>query len=292
MPIKQLGPAIRKVLTKKFPNLGFELIKALENFILILEDKKHLYPDRGLGLGMGNNLWTLIQCVMFEILCSKVTFKMDALFGNDDSVIFIFGEGAELDKNVSTLIEEDLHLCEQLYIEQNQKKLFVSSNMVFYEEYTLSKFQSKECRADMNLGSLRTCSNIFEAKILTNSLISNLGYVPESLGELIRYFGYEFDPIESKLDFRLGGWYNRTHKGLSLVLREAYDSDFDNDTMYALAKASSIPWTFNPDPQYDLDETDRPLTAGRIDLIRRPPKGIKSAFLFMTRKELIKFFFS
>lgn len=290
MPIKQLGPILRKVLIPRFKDLGFELIEALENFVLVLEDKKSFHPERGLGLGMGNNIWTLIQVVMFDILAHKVDFEVDGLFGNDDSAIFIFGEGEELENRLTTFIDEDQLLCKSLGIEQNYKKMFTSTDLVFYEEYTRTKFIRKESRFDSNLGTIRLSNSIFEAKVLVNSLISSIGLVPQSVNEVINFFGYEFFPSEYKLDFRLGGWYTKRSHGLSLALREVYESEYDTNILYGMVEACSIDWTVSPEPGYDLDQDDRPFCRDRIELKRMLPKGIKSAFLFMTRSELVKFF--
>jgi len=298
MPIKQLGPIMRRVLTKKYPGKGFELIEALENLTLVLDDKgqTRVYGKRGLGLGMGNNIWTFIQCIVFYMVQECVDLPIDGLFGNDDCIYWI-PKRDDVDDHESDLyqvIDIDTQICQKLGIVINTKKGCQSEYPIFYEEYLMPGFRTKSARYIANLGAVRTCSNIYEAKYLACSILSNtqldLGPV---LDELVAYWGYEFHPREKLFSYEMGGWYRKRVNGLSPALIDMYKHRDILEEIIGATVACQESINYDPEPEFDMfDTSGRSLVKNGIRLLKAIPKdklGLTS-FMFLSNKEVINYF--
>jgi hypothetical protein len=232
---RELFHAIQDSLTEKYPDKDFSYFNIFRDFSVYDENMKPL-PNlhRGFGLGMANNLVTLCQCVMFEMLKYRMppSINLKGCFGNDDSIVAASCDDEASLYNSFELIEsEDDEICAALNVMKHPDKSFWSIWPIIFEEYGHDDFKDKDSRLACALASCNLAPNIKYAKCLTNALsplYKGKEYEQKILSDLIDQWGFEYYPQESDYDYSLGGWYTHLEDGCKTALREVENVQDDN----------------------------------------------------------------
>jgi len=164
---------------------------------------------RGHGLGMANNLTTLMQIVCFSMLIeltaeSGLDIKYDMICHNDDIIIGVKCSHEDLDDAINL----DCSVLESLGILISRDKSFTSPyGGVICERYAdrIDGFHKKQSYINREKLILFTCCNVTHMKSMLSSFYSKFEF-DINLGELISYFGYEFHPDEFDMPISIGGW--------------------------------------------------------------------------------------
>jgi hypothetical protein len=223
---RELFHAVQEVLSEEYPDKDFSYFDIYRNYSVYLEDWKSLDTTRGYCLGMANNLVTLCQCVMFEMLKRRVPEDLDlqGFFGNDDSVMSVDSSTTSSLEDLASAIEmADTDILSGLNVMIHPDKTYWSVWPIIFEEYGHENYQKKESRLAMALSSARLAFDIKFAKCVVNALsplFRGEEYERRILNDIIGHFGYEFFPQERDYSYSLGGWYTHSSDGCDLSLRE------------------------------------------------------------------------
>jgi hypothetical protein len=214
------------ILQERFPN-EFDFAFALEKWSLLLDEdiegvgkaNEVVYPPRGTGLGMANELTTLISCTLAEIVFSKLErhdrkIRNKIKFGvwNDDS-----GFTGPLDDLMAFFIE-DMKLHQKLdYIINTDKTQILKGG-----GWILGLQKSETFKVDrtyltrLTLWDKFYAPNISAAKTFVSSL--NSCDAKDTLEELIAHWGYEFYKEEVNQPILFGGWIHTKSRGMNTTL--------------------------------------------------------------------------
>jgi hypothetical protein len=223
---RELFHSVQKILSEVYPEKDFSYFDIYRNYSVYMEDWTLLDSTRGYCLGMANNLVTLCQCVMFEMLRRRTPEYLDiqGFFGNDDSIISIDSIlTMDLEQAASIVETIDADILEGLNVMRHPDKTFWSVWPIIFEEYGHSGFSEKESRLAMALSSAKLAPDIKMAKCIVNALspMFNGGEAEQRiLSDIIYHFGYEYFPGERDYSYSLGGWYTHLSDGCELSLRE------------------------------------------------------------------------
>lgn len=166
---------------------------------------------RGHGLGMANELTTLMQIMVYFFTNRKLgeegTYisSSRALFLNDDAIIFF----SEVSEETDDFIDMDFYLCSCLgIIAQKDKSFFSKTCAVFCELYYSRKTpiaNDKESYLLREQKILLRSGSILEAKFLLGNLKGSLKQVENMLKIVYTKFGYEFSSKEIDWPITFGG---------------------------------------------------------------------------------------
>jgi len=165
--------------------------------------------ERGHGLGMANNLTTLMQIVVFHLVVQQFIntgsdITIDMICHNDDIVIGIDGNSDDC----SNAIDSDIEILEGLGIIVSKDKSFYSDRLAIicerYLDITL-EFHPKDSYVKRELNLLQLSCNVTHLKNNLSQFYFKFGKDID-LNQLISKFGYEFHPKEFTLPISLGGW--------------------------------------------------------------------------------------
>jgi len=164
---------------------------------------------RGHGLGMANNLTTLMQIVCFSLLVENTAdtgldIEYDMICHNDDIII-----GVKCDE---TLLDDAINLdsivLEKLGIILSRDKSFYSSyGGVICERYgdRIDGFHKKESYILREQLLLYTCINVTHFKSMLSSFYCKFDHKID-LEELRAFYGFEFCKEEFDMPISIGGW--------------------------------------------------------------------------------------
>lgn len=209
---------------------------------------------RGHGLGMANELTTLMQIVLFfatnEILGEEGAYisSTSALFLNDDAVI-MFNKDETYD-NVEDFIDTDFDLCRGLGILAQRDKSFLSDNCAVFCEMYYSKrsdiINDKESYKLREESIILRSGSILEAKFLLGNLKGSLETTENMLNAIHSKFKSEFHKNEIEWPITVGGL--RPFKLLSVDLSLDIIKDLPNKEFilraYEANKNKRL-WKFN-----------------------------------------------
>jgi hypothetical protein len=241
---RELFHIIEEVLVEKFPDEErLKRFSIYRSYDLYMEDGTQFpnSPDRGFGLGMANNLVTLCQCLVYQMIRARLpeAVNISGSFGNDDSVLSLEVKDWTTIEETASLIEmEDTFICKGLGIEIHEDKSFWSFYPIFFEEYGKEAFQKKGSRLAMSLSHAMLSPHISYAKAIVNSLsplFTGDKWESNILNDIIYYWGYEFFPRETNFSYKLGGWLSFRKLDTSPVLQEIFSLTEDE---YAPAMSS------------------------------------------------------
>jgi hypothetical protein len=215
----ELLVATKEVLQDRYPGYGFDLmdvyscieITADKNINSIKKGEKIPFL-RGHGLGMANELTTLIQCVISSMVRARVLNKLDL-------DIHSYNDDFRCIGHISDLIayrEVDIQVNTDLGLEVHPDKTrILRGASVFLEEYTVPEDYDydKSILTYLTIIDQFFACNIVQAKDVIRSLgLKTFIRTPKEeliLGALKRvkeFWGYEFHPVESNLPSTFGGW--------------------------------------------------------------------------------------
>lgn len=209
---------------------------------------------RGHGLGMANELTTLMQILIFkltnEVLGEEGNYIVakDAFFLNDDAAIF-FDETATEDL-VEDFIDCDFSVCLGLGVLAKRDKSFYSSNCcVFCEMYYSKLFftmNDKESYLLRETRIIERVGSVLEAKFLLGNLKGDLHLIENLLAKTYSKFGYEFHKNEIDWPISIGGMRPFKLRGtdLSLMFLES-EPDIKNAFKAYRANKSKKLWSHN-----------------------------------------------
>jgi hypothetical protein len=228
---RELFLAVQEVLSEVYPEKDFSYFDIFRNYSIYMENWKPMQEtNRGYCLGMANNLVTLCQCVIFEMIqrrCPDV--ELQGFFGNDDSIIsFEQRLCSDIESNCALIEDTDDIVLRGLSVIKNPDKSFWSVWPIIFEEYGKEEFQGKESRLAMALSAAKLAPDIRFAKCVVNALsplFQGKDYERRILSDIIYHWGYEFFPEEVDYSYSIGGWYTHLSHGCDLSLRETYDID-------------------------------------------------------------------
>jgi len=191
-------------------NNSIELDKDIEG---VGKKGQIIFPSRGHCLGMGNELTTLIQCVIAKMIRDTLGFdsnKVKVDTWNDD-----FRAIGELSSLESWMVL-DIDYCERLgWVIKDEATAILKGASVFLEEYLIADEEidySKFIRESCSITNIEFCQNITEAKILGRSIYSSCSFlecegISKQFVRTVFNWGYEFyreEVIESE---KFGGWF-------------------------------------------------------------------------------------
>jgi len=167
--------------------------------------------ERGHGLGMANELTTLIQILIFFTVNYFIgkggdyVVSSKAFFLNDDSIFFINGT----DEDIECFVDYDNQVCSGLGIlVQKDKSFFSDSCAIFCEmyysrgkPYVNDKISYKVRETEI----MKRCSNILEAKMYAGNMKGTLSEIEDILKIVYIHLGYEFNKDEINWPITLGG---------------------------------------------------------------------------------------
>jgi hypothetical protein len=193
------------------PNKTFDLMLGYQRAKIYDSNFKAYRKNvRGTGLGMANEITTLIQCVIGHMISQWR--DINSLFFNDDGV---YGtDRSSYDSDIDIIA----YLYTRLGIELNLKKTIFSKANVFCEEYFRTEKYfldySKKQLMILPIADLFFQPSIVSAKRMFFSLDRNLigtGInIHPVVYPLIKVYGYEFYKTEYSMPYSFGGWYDRS----------------------------------------------------------------------------------
>lgn len=167
--------------------------------------------ERGHGLGMANELTTLIQIILFFLTNrvigeeSEYVSSSSALYLNDDAIVFVDGTTDD----VETFIDYDFFVCERLGILVQKDKSFYSSECAIFCEmyYARGKpfVNDKESYILRESNIISKCSNILEAKFYLGNMKGSLDEIENLLKKAYLNLGHEFSRDEIDWPITFGG---------------------------------------------------------------------------------------
>lgn len=167
--------------------------------------------QRGHGLGMANELTTLMQLMILYTTNFAIgkggdyVSSVKAFFLNDDSIIFVKGTEEDLD----TFIDYDYQVCSGLGVLLQKDKSFYSSSCAIFCEMYYSRgkpfVNNKVSYAIRETEIIRRSSNILEAKFYAGNMKGSLDQIESTLKRTYMDLGYEFNKDEINWPITLGG---------------------------------------------------------------------------------------
>jgi hypothetical protein len=275
MPHKVLESTIR-VLNEKYPGVGFNFGSCLYNLEIVQSDTGSLIDvKRGHGLGMANELTTLIQCavdnlVRLEYFSEFTKIKTDSF--NDD-----FRAIGPIDM-MRIYKEKDISTCTKLGFLLNLEKTdILYGASVFLEEYVVtdnSYDYSKEILTDMTIDNAFHAYNITHAKSLIRPISYELWAQDSDLlnkiSQVIQYWGYEFYSKECQFSSEMGGWIDLPFYGRYQAMRGNYLEFAIPECNNAAVEAEQSGVTIELHPKYSpYKYLRRDLREVKIDNITR-----------------------
>lgn len=165
---------------------------------------------RGHGLGMANNLTTLMQIILFRILQDKVSktgidVTLEMITHNDDIIIGVVCPSIDEAEDVLNL---DCIVAEKSGIIISRDKSFFSNiGGIICERYINKSvgLHKKISYRNREILLIYTAVNVCHAKSILSSVYAKFE-TEINIKEIISYFGYEFAPKEIELPISIGGW--------------------------------------------------------------------------------------
>jgi hypothetical protein len=223
------------VLCEKYPKY-FDDFYLFLNYSLVLDKDipnigkkgETVYPLRGTGLGMMNEIVTLISCAKTEMIFNriersiteKIRRRIQVGIWNDDSVFVGKRKYVEFFRQV------DLQVCDQLDYYLNQEKTVVIDNScwILGMASSISYDTNKDYFFRTIIWSKSSCRNICFAKSFIKSLTFPES-VMDTVTEFISNFGYEFYPEERNEPAAFGGWIHPKKNGIDTTLERVSTAD-------------------------------------------------------------------
>jgi len=231
MPHKILDATIRR-LVKRYPDFGFEYGTIFTNAKIRPSkeadaSEQNLEINRGHGLGMCNEITTLIQCTIDSMTKQKLgtDHKIHTDCFNDD--FRAIGSLGVLYR-YQTIDRE--HLGRLGFVLSENKTAIIKGASVLLEEYDVCDKGldwSKKILQDMALDDIFEATNIVHAKYLARPLFYNfwlndMNEELEKFAAVVEYWGYEFYPEEAAYPSEMGGWADLQYMGRSVAMRDNF----------------------------------------------------------------------
>jgi hypothetical protein len=211
---QELLTEVLKHLHEKLPQI--EVLKYFDfydHFEVYDPDTNQTYTtERGYGLGMANNLASLILSALNLLLTEDLDYKVcDTLVFNDDSIVAIKGNLTSADYLLIHEAEDRLLSSFDLLL--NAKKSYLGFEGVFCEHYSNDSHNIKENKLVCALSKCFLVPYTFLAKMLMNACLNNFHYelsenVLNEISDIISFHDYDWYPTEYQLPYELGGWYS------------------------------------------------------------------------------------
>jgi len=248
----ELLVATKEILMEIYPGVGFDLMDIYSN-IEITADKdiysikkgENIPFFRGHGLGMANELTTLIQCTIAKMVRARVLniSDLDIFTYNDDFACIGYIEDLiayrKEDIEVNTLLGLEVH---------PDKTRILRGATVFLEEYTVPEGYDyeKSILTYLTIIDQFFACNIVQAKDVIRSLGLKM-YIRTPKEELIlgalkrikEFWGYEFHPVEANLPSCFGGWIDLKQYFTDDSLIAGDIEKIDPNILYKLACAEA-----------------------------------------------------
>jgi len=246
---KYICKIILEALRKRFPDCEAFGFSSFYDGPWFDGDKGH----RGHGLGMANELTTLMQILLYVFTNRKLGEEGSYIgsskgyFLNDDAIIFF----KEDDESIEDFVDMDFYLCECLGIMAQKDKSFLSKHCcVFCEMYyarvsrSINRKESYELRESSIL--LRS-SSILEAKFLLGNLKGSLDQIENILRKVYAKLGYEFSPKEIQWPLTVGGLRPMKLRGTDFSLKYIFEEFNSLGTIFRAYTANKNRklWSYN-----------------------------------------------
>jgi hypothetical protein len=252
---------IKQELERKYPDLDFSCFLVLIHQNIELDTdipgigKKGdlVYPKRGHSLGMGNELTTLVQCIISRIVKNSLQLenKISVDVWNDDFRCHGCLEDVRSYRNRDLQVVKDLD-----YPLSGEKTRILYGATVFLEEYSfideIKADYSKDNRKICLLANILFARNIYEAKEYSRAVYEDLSdlfirnsEVSKIYMEIITLWGYEFNKAELILPARLGGWYTCKYMFLDETFNLRAFNELDLSLLTKLARAEEASVNLN-----------------------------------------------
>jgi len=235
---------------------------------------------RGHGLGMANELTTLMQIIIFYVTNKMLgdegnyIASTKSLFLNDDAVIFF----KETDyQQVEDFADMDFEVCSKLGVLAQKDKSFISEYCcVFCEMYYSHLFpdqNDKQSYALRETSIILRAGSLLEAKFLLGNMKGSLEQVENTLKLVYSKFRHEFNKNELDWPITVGGMRPFKLRGSDLSL-EYIKNLPDKESIFKayLANKNKRLWGFNK----FLKEFEPPLFKVYPSLIREEDTSILS----------------
>jgi len=202
---------------------------------------------RGHGLGMANELTTLMQFIIEDMVAIECGFTpMWSSYVNDDAAtIFTCWRDADIYR------ASDMKVCKKLGLAFKAKASFISiGSTVLCENYTsvfMPQISDKQIFVDMAFGNCFKAINRAHAKKTFETCASSevsCGF----LNELHNYWGYVLSPKEFKMSTLFGGWYSNHDEHIKLdFVSKQIDEELSRHelVLYEIYKTNKVefkPW--------------------------------------------------
>jgi len=217
-----------EVLSDKYPSYFEDFYLFLRYNLRLDEDVpgigvkgEILHPTRGTGLGMMNEIVTLISIAISEMVLNRIerevtpNIREKIIYGiwNDDSCFIGKYKHTEVFRQVDIQVHNDLD-----YILSEEKCVILKNGCWILG---LGSSETFDCNVDyfyrVMIWSKMHCKNICFAKQFIRSLTYPMS-VMDTVEEFINNFGYEFYPEESSQPAAFGGWLKPRERGIDTTL--------------------------------------------------------------------------
>lgn len=211
-----------EVLNKLYPDIEvFENSSFYDEFILRVNGEL-IHPTRGHGLGMANSLTTLIQLVIHTMIVDELENDMPLIESSCLTINDDFVAGFNNLEDLEAYWDKEEEVMDELSILRQPDKSFYSyRRFVIAEryfslgiEYEKKSYQLRELLLPLS------CANVTHAKeyFVAAQTYVNSKLVPQYLGEIRNYWGYEFFPTEFIYPSKVGGWINERINSVDMTL--------------------------------------------------------------------------
>jgi len=181
--------------------------------------------ERGHGLGMANELTTLMQILIFYTVNRYLGIEgyyinaSSAYYLNDDAITFINAPYDDLEDYVNA----DFVVCEGLGIIPQKDKSFLSQQCSIFCEMYFSRgkpFVNDKVSYSLRESKIMSkCSNILEAKFYAGNMKGSLSDIENILKKTYIFLGYEFSKEEINWPITLGGLRPFKLRGTDFTLK-------------------------------------------------------------------------
>lgn len=220
IPVKTFINLLVPRLERKYPQIPWARIRIYNNVLIrnkYSENIPWINPKRGIGLGMGNAITTLLLTLVNRIAIKEMSLegrklRYTAFIGNDDAVINFTGPDALFDAQDYLNMEKSIY--EGLGGIYNLKKSFIATQRILFEEYSHPAFKEKECLFICGLADFAFMSpRISRRYIASMTEQTQNPYILQFIGNYIDQITH--DPY-SYLPYELGGYIRYLDKETSL----------------------------------------------------------------------------
>jgi hypothetical protein len=206
-------------------------------------------PTRGHGLGMWEELTTILQLAIHREVCHRSGIEWVQFNAMNDDMMALFRNNS--DAEMYQMADEDV--WGSLGINLKFSKSGTGPGGFYCEEYLLpdGSLSDKEGLFLCALDSCFSAVNIVHAKQLVNSIVQSATVTPAimvKIQEIISFWGHEFYPEECEAPYLFGGWVTPSIDGMDASICFPRDRTSHDAAYWAVIKSFSTKFIKGGEP--------------------------------------------